>query len=59
MPTHYQELIREEMEYVDGGGTIYTWMVSGTLDVMFLAKGATTGTKSYEETLKFLEEETC
>ena len=24
-----------------------------------MAKGATTGTKSYEETLKFLEEETC
>ena len=24
-----------------------------------MARGATTGTKSYEETLKFLEEETC
>ena len=42
MPTHYQELTREEMEYVDGGGTIYTWVVSGALDLMFLAMGATT-----------------
>ena len=41
MPSHYVELDRDEMSYVDGGGTIYTWMVSAPIDIALMACGAT------------------
>ena len=41
MPSHYVELDRDEMSYVDGGGKIYTWMVSAPIDIALMTCGAT------------------
>lgn len=41
MPSQYVELDAEEMSYVDGGGVLYTWMVSTPIDIACMACGAT------------------
>lgn len=41
LPQGFVEMDREEMMYVEGGGTLYNWMVSAPIDIALMACGAT------------------
>ena len=40
MPTNYVEIDRDEMEYVDGGGWVYTAPIAWVVDGIAMASGA-------------------
>jgi hypothetical protein len=41
VPEGFVEISKEEMCYVEGGGVIYTWMISAPIDIVLGLCGAT------------------